>query len=267
MPPQTARPFYSDYAWAYSLLVEAPLSRRCDFICDRLSREGILPGAHLLDAGCGPGHYSIELARRGYSVTGLDASPHFIAEAQGQPEASALPVTFIVGDIRTLPPSLQVDGILCRGVLNDLTEDAECLWAISSFAGALRQGGLLLFDVRDWQATSARKAREPVTRKIVQTDRGLLTFHSVTQLDESSHRLFITERHTLAGLRGEQSADYQFVMRCWTEDEVRRRLDLAGFIPLSLLGGYDEGSPLGSTDRIVCIACRTAADASRDPDG
>ena len=88
-----------------------------------------------------------------------------------------------------------------------------------------------------------------------------------TRLDEPSHRLLITVRYTLAALSGEQAEEGQFVMRCWTEDDVRQRLDLAGFIPLGVLGEYDEGSPLGLTDRAVCLACRTAADASRDPHG
>jgi len=37
-----------------------------------------LPGAGVLDAGCGTGRYSRELARRGYIVHGVDLSPEVI---------------------------------------------------------------------------------------------------------------------------------------------------------------------------------------------
>ncbi|HEX5548001.1 MAG TPA: class I SAM-dependent methyltransferase [Ktedonobacterales bacterium] len=250
------RPFYGEYAWAYTLLIDAPLARRCDFICDQLIKADILPGMHILDAGCGPGHYTVELARRGYAVTGLDASPQFIKEAQDRPEARSLPVSFVTGDILALPPTLQVDAILCRGVLNDLITEDTCQQALFAFANALRPGGLLIFDVRNWPTTVARKTREPVTEKTVQTERGLLTFSSTTQLDTSSHRLLISERHTLTTPDGERTVYHQFVMRCWTEGEVDERLSLAGIVPISTFGDYDARVPLGMTDRIVCIARR-----------
>ena len=39
-----------------------------------LSLYPLQPGASILDVGCGTGRHSIELAKRGFNVTGLDLS-------------------------------------------------------------------------------------------------------------------------------------------------------------------------------------------------
>jgi len=39
------------------------------------------PGAAILDVGCGTGRHSVELAKRGYKVTGIDLSAEMLKEA------------------------------------------------------------------------------------------------------------------------------------------------------------------------------------------
>ncbi|MET0484370.1 MAG: hypothetical protein ABW216_01630 [Candidatus Rokuibacteriota bacterium] len=53
------------------------------------------------------------------------------------------------------------------------------------------------------------------------------------------------------------SADYDFVMRCWTQSELDERLAGAGFVAVEFRGAYDPTVPLGSTDRIVAVASRS----------
>jgi 2-polyprenyl-3-methyl-5-hydroxy-6-metoxy-1,4-benzoquinol methylase len=65
------RPFYSEFAWAYDLLIQGPTQSRCDFFQVSVSRRGVLSGSRILDAGCGTGEYAIELACRGYEVSGI----------------------------------------------------------------------------------------------------------------------------------------------------------------------------------------------------
>lgn len=78
----TRRPFYAEYAWAYDLLIDRPVQKECGALVDWLNARGVFPGAAVLDAGCGTGRYAHELARRGYVVHGVDASPEFIAQAR-----------------------------------------------------------------------------------------------------------------------------------------------------------------------------------------
>jgi 2-polyprenyl-3-methyl-5-hydroxy-6-metoxy-1,4-benzoquinol methylase len=251
------RPFYEEYAWAYDLLISRPVSHHCGCMAELFSQRGIGPGARLLDVGCGTGRYALELARRGYMVTGLDLSTSLLAEAQKRIRTTALSIALVCGNMLALPFASQYDALLCRGVLNDLLETPSRQAVFVAFASALRPGGVLLCDVREWHATVHRKSQEPVFEKSLHTPRGTLTYHSVTQLDHQHHQLRVAERHVLAHNGSETVADYDFTMRCWTQEEIQRSLTQAGFGSVVYLGDYESTVPVGATDRLVSIASRS----------
>jgi SAM-dependent methyltransferase len=258
MTDNSKRPFYAEYAWAFDLLIDRPVRKECAAIAAWLIARGVLPGADLLDAGCGTGRYAAELARRGYVVQGIDQSAELIDVAT-RSTRGRVPVSFAVGDIRTLPAS-RYDAILCRGVLNDIVDDEGREAVLATFAGALRVPGVLILDVREWETSAARKALEPVFKKSVDTNRGKLTFTSVTELDRENRCLVLSERHTLVEDCQERSSDYQFVMRCWTPSELEISLMRNGFSPVAYFGAYDPTVHLGATDRLVAVAqCSRAA--------
>jgi SAM-dependent methyltransferase len=253
MAEQSSRPFYGEYAWAFDLLIDRPVGQDCAAITAWLSARGVQPGATILDAGCGTGRCAGELARRGYAVEGMDRSSELIETARRSARGYGNSVSFRVGDILDLPAA-RYDGILCRGVLNDFVNDDARLSVFAAFAGALRPAGVLILDVREWEATRDRKRREPVFRKSVRTDRGTLTFTSTTALDLEGRQLLLSERHTLVNDTGEQSSDYHFVMRCWTRSELESAFESAGFGSVAYFGTYDPAIRAGATDRLVAVA-------------
>lgn len=248
------RPFYTKFAWAFDLIIHGSVTSRVDFIVEQLGRRGILPGATLLDAGCGTGTYSVALAHRGFVVTGIDASEDLIAQATGKARNAGIDVEFLVGDILELSQGLTVDAVLCRGVLNDLTEEGARQRVFSSFAGCMRQGSVLILDVREWHSTVSRKKENPVSEKTMDTERGRLTFRSVTELLPEKQSLLISETHTLESPGGRQVSTYEFVMRCWTQGELARSLEAAGFRSTDYFGDYDAAKGVGSTDRLVAVS-------------
>jgi SAM-dependent methyltransferase len=251
---EPVRPFYGEYAWAYDLVTAPPGAGQFDFIAGLFAERGAGAGARVLDAGCGAGAYSLGLARRGYGVTGLDASEQLLHEARRRASEAGLAVEFVAGDIVALPELSRYDAVLCRGVLNDLPDARSRRRAFASFARALKDGGVLVFDVREWQGTLRRKRAEPVFERSVETPRGQLTFRSVTRLERRTRRLVVEERHTLRAGGSERVSEYTFAMRCWTEEELRECLSLAGFVDARYFGAYDRSAPAGSTDRLVCVA-------------
>ena len=252
-PPGDPRPFYGEFAWAYDDLVDRPVAAECAGMVAALAGRGIGPGASLLDAGCGTGRYAVELARRGFVVTGVDRAHALLAEARRRPVEAGARVRFERGDLLSLPPGSDYDAIVCRGVLNDLVEPVARARVFDAFARALRPRGALLLDVREWEATAARKTAEAVTETRVSTPRGDLVFRSVTRLDPSTRRLLIAEQHILTAARGERTACFDFVMRCWTRDELDGALRAAGFEGMEYAGTY-TGAPPGIGDRLVAAA-------------
>jgi SAM-dependent methyltransferase len=249
------RPFYGEYAWAFDLLIDRPVRRECGAIAGWLIECGIVPGATVLDAGCGTGRYAMELARRGYLVHGVDISPDLVEVARRRIDSPAGSVSFAVGDIVHVSSSSYA-AILCRGVLNDITDDAARDGVMGAFARALPPGGALILDVREWEASRERKTREPVFRKRVSTERGELTFTSVTTIDPDGQRLLISERHELVTGGDARVSDHEFVMRCWTREEMDRLLARHGLRRAACFGAYDPGVPTGATDRLVVVARR-----------
>ena len=70
-------------------------------ILDGLFRDnGVPTGGRVLDLACGVGRHSIELAKQGYSVTGVDISPAFIERACELANEAGVNVEFVVGDAR-----------------------------------------------------------------------------------------------------------------------------------------------------------------------
>src|SRR5262249_9456491 len=154
---------------------DRPVEKECGAIAAWLVGREIVPGAVVLDAGCGTGRYARELARRGYIVHGVDLSPDLIEVAKRTAGDRPGSVSFAVADITVPPPTARYDAILCRGVLNDIIDDDRRDVVFAAFARALRPNGALILDVREWGASAERKTREPLFRKRVSTDRGELT--------------------------------------------------------------------------------------------
>lgn len=68
-----------------------------------VARMELKPGARVLDVACGTGNVTIPLARRGSKVTGLDMTPHLLAEARARAAREGLRIRFDQGFAETLP--------------------------------------------------------------------------------------------------------------------------------------------------------------------
>jgi SAM-dependent methyltransferase len=60
------------------------------------------PHGPALDLGCGGGLWSIELARRGWEVTGIDIVPKALRTARERAREAGVEVRFVQGDLATL---------------------------------------------------------------------------------------------------------------------------------------------------------------------
>jgi len=100
--------------------------REVDFLLEELQ---LPPGASILDVGCGTGRHSIEFARRGYAMTGLDLSAQMLARAARAARAAGIHVEWIHSDATRFSLARQFEGAicLCEGAFGLLGSDDDPL--------------------------------------------------------------------------------------------------------------------------------------------
>lgn len=72
-------------------------------------------GGRLLDVPCGLGRHLLELASRGYEVTGVDLSSEAIERTHVNVKAQGATVELIHGDMREVRTAVPFDGAYCLG--------------------------------------------------------------------------------------------------------------------------------------------------------
>lgn len=121
-------------------------NRQVDFLVEKL---GLKSGAKILDLACGFGRHSLELARRGFDVTGVDITPDYIDFAKKTAEKEKLNARFICSDIRKVDFENEFDAVLnmADGAVGYLENDEENLKIFKVVSRALKIGGKHFMDI------------------------------------------------------------------------------------------------------------------------
>jgi SAM-dependent methyltransferase len=101
----------------------------------------------ILDIGCGTGRHSIELAKRGYSVVGVDLSDAQLKRARENAEREKTSLQFFRADARKLEFSREFDLalMLCEGAFPLMETDEMNFEILRNASNALKERGKLIF--------------------------------------------------------------------------------------------------------------------------
>ncbi|MEO1375091.1 MAG: class I SAM-dependent methyltransferase, partial [Cyanobacteria bacterium J06635_10] len=116
----------------------------CDFIEKEIEYN---KEATILDIGCGTGRHSIELAKRGYSLVGVDLSESMLQGAKQKAAEQNLQIIFEKHDARKLPYLYKFDLVimLCEGGFSLMETDEMNFQILQNAANALKSKGKLIF--------------------------------------------------------------------------------------------------------------------------
>jgi len=117
-----------------------------DFLWNALGLSG---KERILDLGCGYGRHSLELAKRGCSVVGVDITKDYVEDANKNAKQENLSAEFILSDIRDIDFTQEFDIVLnmADGALGYLENDEENLKIFQVAARALKSKGKQLIDI------------------------------------------------------------------------------------------------------------------------
>ncbi|MEM1631957.1 MAG: class I SAM-dependent methyltransferase [Thermofilum sp.] len=247
------------YAAYYDVLYShRDIKSEVDFL-ERVFREySRVPVESVLDVGCGTGIHSIELAKRGYRVLGVDSSEAMIERAK-EKSRGLESISFLVTDARQLNLSEVFDAAIAMyGVVSYFTSEDDLLSFLRSVRGTLREGGCFVFDT--WNMLGVLEKRvyyeTPSThfRKLGST---LAVKEEVWRVDVLSQVATAEISWSVIDLKTGfvDVRNYTLELRLFTPRELKHFLSDAGYEVVAMFEDY-ACKPLGEGSSELVVVAR-----------
>jgi SAM-dependent methyltransferase len=244
MPKSEWQEYFDGHAYRY--MAEEPVSGlpyedEAAFYLEVLD----LPAAsRILDVGCGTGRHAVEMAKRGYAVTGLDFSAGMLAEAKKRALEAGVSVEWIHADATEYVLPTRADGAICMleaavGLLGSADDAEEHDSAVlRNVSQSLEAGAPFLLG-----ASNALK----IVRMLAQADVDGGSFDPVSMVNRGSATWTTPE-----GAKKEVTVRF----RNYTVPELSRLLQQAGFSVEHVWGGTYGRRPIQLDEYMITVAAR-----------
>jgi len=226
---------YAEFASVYDELMDDVDYEAWATAClGRIAACGVAP-VDVCDCGCGTGGVTLQLARRGLKVTGVDISEAMLRRAADKARAAGVDVRFVKQDMCALALPRPVDAIVCAcdGV-NYLLDPMR----VASFFGrakeSLAKGGVLTFDI-----SSREKLKRMARERVYFEDREGVTYFWTNRM--ASGILMMELCFFVRGADGRYDRfDEVQRQRAHSVEELRIWLQDAGFSHIRIEDGGDR---------------------------
>lgn len=218
-----------------------------------LARANVRPKT-ILEAGCGTGSMTVELARLGARVTGADISEEMLRYAAEKVRFAGANAMLIEQDMCALKLPRAVDAVVCAcdGV-NYLQTEARVRKFFQSAHAAIRPGGCFAFDI-----SSRYKLEKRLGNAFFGEERETVAYLWENSLEADKHMVSMDitffVRESDGRYRRFQEAHLQ---RAHSEQEVVKLLKEVGFEDVEIFGDKTFELPAADEDRIHFLARRT----------
>lgn len=179
--------FGPDYSDSYdAFYADKDYLAECDLV-ERIFKRTGRPVRSILDLGCGTGRHSVELARRGYEVTGVDLSEGMLERARRRAKAEGVSgTTFLLGDVQDVQLNRRFDAVLSMfAVVGYQISDAAVRSTLANVRQHLEPGGVFIFDV--WYGPAVEEVGPSARVKVVPIADGEIERKAVGTLEPNSN--------------------------------------------------------------------------------
>jgi SAM-dependent methyltransferase len=225
---------YAPVIFDENRLAEAPVIADGVTRLARLSLYGTKTrrsGPSIVDLCCGFGRITLELARRGFTATGVDLSENYVRTARKTAAREGLDTAFIRKDVRGFRRKDAFDVAVnlynSFGYFEDPKDD---LLLLRNARYSLRRGGALIIDVL---------GKEIAVRDYTEAEwfeRAGYTFLTESNPVDSWTRI----RNRWILFKNRKCWEKVFIQRLYAASELRTLLYRAGFASVEIYGGWDE---------------------------
>lgn len=226
---------FKDYGKYYDILYQdKDYEKECDFIEEIFKRYSQKPIETILDVGCGTGGHAIPLAKRGYRVSGFDASEIMIQRAKEKSKSEGLKIEFEVADICDFNMNRKFDACICMfAVINYLTRNDQIQHALTNIRRHLNPNGLFIFD--SWNGLAVLRILPEVRVKIMEGGGKKVIRFVHPELDSFHHickdhyQLIVIQENNII-----EEVKETHVIRYFFPQEIIHYLEEAGFEVLKI---------------------------------
>ena len=216
---------------------------------------GLDPGAAVLDLCCGVGRHSLEFARRGYSVTGVDRTAAYLRTARDAADTESLVVEWIEADAREFQRpatfDLAINLFTSFGYFEDPAEDQQ---VAENLFRSLKPGGFLVMDL----IGKERLARIFNPRSWDELPDGAFFLQERKIRDNWT---WIENRWIL--VKDGQQKEFTLGHRLYDGAGLRTLLLDAGFESVTLYGDLDGAPYDNDARRLIAVARKVGSAAAR----
>lgn len=205
-------------------------------------------GASVLDMGCGPGRHSLELAKRGFRVTGVDRTSMYLSEASMRAQEIGVQVEWVQADMREFKTPGTFDAAInlftAFGYFEEKAEDRRVL---ENLLASLKPNGKLVIDLM---------GKEVLARIFQARDWELKEDGSMALYERNISQDWSWVENTWILVREGKFQKFQLGHRLYSAAELKGLLESVGFAEVKAFGGLD-GSPYDhQAKRLVVVAQR-----------
>lgn len=228
--------FKKNYANYYDLLYkDKNYKAECDFLEKIFKKYGSSKPKHILDVACGTGRHITDLARRGYRITGFDASEEMIAIGKQRLAGERGNVKLQVATMQRFSFQDKFDAAISMftavSYLKTL-QDLELF--LRNLSRQLKEEALFVFDI--WNGTIVPTKYSPIVIKEVNQGKRWAIRISDVKIDSFRQLCFITYR--ILGFTGNKLEDdfvEEHITRYYLPREMSCYLERSGFKVLGIM--------------------------------
>lgn len=215
----------------------------------------------VLELGCGTGRVLLNLARRGWAVTGIDNSPEMLARLHAKLQAAsgrhlAAPPTIVQAGLEDfeLGQTFALAILPFNTFMHLLTTEAQ-LAVLARIRRHLAPGGALALDLPNpGEAYAAQEQGLTLERTFSDGDRTVQQFSSIA-LDRAAQMARITWLYDSTGPQGDlQRSLVPLSLRYTFPAEMRLLLERCGLALEHVYGDYDRSPYADGAPRLLVVA-------------